>query len=169
MIWKDIHARVWLLVSSITMILVFTVTMIVTQVPLISETFNIVFGRPQAILGEDRGLYTPSEGITDKDSAYAAANQLNIDITGEGTILLKNKDNVLPLAQNSKISVFGKNSVNLLHGGSGSGGYASTEMKTIFDSLEAAGFSYNTTLTTQLSPISIHLKVKTHKIYIYAK
>ena len=143
---KHKPVKVWALVSSITMVLVFTLTMVMTQVPIISGTFNIIFGRAQAIIGDNKGLYTVSEGITDKESAYDAANELNIEIASEGTILLKNDQNVLPFAPNSKISVFGKNSVNLLYGGSGSGGYSNSEMKTIYDSLEAAGFSYNTTL-----------------------
>ncbi len=144
--WKHTYSKVWFFVSTITMAFVFIVTMIMTQVPIIRETFNIVFGRPQAIVGENKGLYKVSDGITDKKSAYDAANELNINITSEGTILLKNEQNVLPLAADSKISVFGKNSVNLLYGGSGSGGYSSGGLKTIFDSLEAAGFSYNTAL-----------------------
>lgn len=145
-IWKHTYSKVWFFVSTITLAFVFIVTMVMTQVPIISETFNIVFGRPKAIVGENKGLYKVSDGITDKKSAYDAANALNIDITSEGTILLKNEQNVLPLAAGSKVSVFGKNSVNMLYGGSGSGGYSSGEIKTIFDSLEAAGFSYNTTL-----------------------
>lgn len=145
-VWKHTYSKVWFFVSTITLAFVFIVTMVMTQVPIIRETFNIVFGRPQAILGENKGLYTVSDGITDKKSAYEKANKLNIDITSEGTVLLKNDKNVLPLTANSKVSVFGKNSVNMLYGGSGSGGYSSGEIKTIFDSLEAAGFTYNTAL-----------------------
>ena len=87
---KHNPSKVWFLVSTITLLLVFTMTMVMTQVPIISETFNILFGRAQAIIGDNKGLYTVSEGITDKKSAYDAANELNIEIASEGTILLKN-------------------------------------------------------------------------------
>ena len=75
---------------------------------------------------------------------------MNIQICEEGFVLLKNEDNVLPLATSAsdpkKVSVFGKNSVNLVYGGSGSGAGDVSGAKTIFDSLEEAGYTYNTVL-----------------------
>ena len=53
-----------------------------------------------------------------KEEVLAAANALNEDIVEEAITLLKNDDNALPLAKQSKITVFGKNSVNIVKGGS---------------------------------------------------
>ena len=49
----------------------------------------------------------------------------------------------MPFPEGAKISVFGKNSVNISYGGSGSGGKSHVDNKTIFDSLTEAGFEYN--------------------------
>jgi beta-glucosidase len=60
--------------------------------------------------------------------------------------MLKNADSALPLAKGAKISVFGKNSVNLVYGGSGSGTGDSSQLVTLYQSLSAAGFTVNPTL-----------------------
>ena len=68
-------------------------------------------------------------------------------------VLLKNKENALPVAtpeseQNKasakpKISVFGKNSVNLAYGGSGSGGANTSNVIDLYRGLEEAGYEVN--------------------------
>ena len=66
----------------------------------------------------------------------------------EGIVLLKNENDVLPLSgKDAHISVFGKNSVNIVYSGSGSASSnSSTAQRTLYESLEAAGISYNETL-----------------------
>lgn len=83
-----------------------------------------------------------------KEEANANAFAITQEIAESGTILLKNSSsNGLPLAAGARVSVFGKNSVNLVYGGSGSGGGDDTfAKKDIFESLEVAGFNYNPTL-----------------------
>ena len=145
-IWNNTHARIWFFVSTIIMVLVFTVTMIATQMPFLRDTLYILWGYPSAIIGEDRGLYECE--YNSKEEVYAAANEFNIELASEGFVLLQNKDNSLPLAKSANVSVFGQNSVNLVYGGSGSGGNANGVRNTIFESLTAAGFGYNTALET---------------------
>ena len=65
------------------------------------------------------GNYFNSDYDT-REEALAANRELNEQIEGEGLVLLKN-DNSLPISGDLKVSVFGKNSVNVLSGGSGSG------------------------------------------------
>ncbi len=92
------------------------------------------------------GIYYSSE-YEDKNDAFEKANKLNEEINEEGITLFKNENDTLPLAKGSKISVFGKNSVNLAYGGSGSGAFTVDEnTPTIYDSLKDAGFEYNPTL-----------------------
>ena len=76
-----------------------------------------------------------------KAEVLAAANALNEDIVEEAITLLKNENNVLPLAKQSKITVFGKNSTNIVKGGSGSNAGSSAASQTVdfCGSLEAAG------------------------------
>ena len=57
-----------------------------------------------------------------KEESVKAGDDLNVKIEQEGAVLLLNEDNALPIAKGSKVSVFGKNSVNIVLGGSGSGG-----------------------------------------------
>ena len=80
-----------------------------------------------------------------KAQSKKAGDELNVEIVKEGITLLQN-NGALPLEKGSKISVFGKNSVDLVLGGSGSGGIGSDNAKTIFDGLTAGGFEYNKTL-----------------------
>ncbi len=84
-----------------------------------------------------------------KEDALEKSNKLNVEFAKEGIVMLKNENKALPLAEKSKISVFGKNSVNLVYGGSGSGGVTKDEYtKNIYDSLSDAGFETNPALQT---------------------
>lgn len=73
-----------------------------------------------------------------------AATQLCEDIAEEGIVLLQNEDATLPMAQGTKLNVFGWSSTNPLYGGTGSGGL-SQEYPTVslLDGLKNAGFEVN--------------------------
>lgn len=135
--------KVWFIVTAIVLVLVLAVSLVITQVTFIRGTFDVVFGKKRAVVTENTGAYTGD--YDSKSDVLAAANDFNVSIAEEGTILLKN-DASLPLAQGAGISVFGKNSVKLVLGGSGSGNVSGAEAKTIYDSLDAAGFKVNPTL-----------------------
>ena len=71
---------------------------------------------------------------------------LNVQITSEGFVLLKNKDDVLPFGSDvKKISIFGKASDDMAANGGGSGGGGSIGT-TMQSALQSAGFEYNPTL-----------------------
>lgn len=87
--------------------------------------------------------------------AYDESGKMNVRVMEEGITLLKHIDDasgnkVLPLstsgAAKPKISVFGKNSVNPVYGGSGSAGGTGTGSCSLLDGLEHAGFDVNPTL-----------------------
>ena len=93
--------------------------------------------------------------FTSKEEALEHANELNVNLCREGFVLLKNEDNALPIStpesdsavtERPKISVFGKNSVNLAYGGSGSGGADTATAVDLYTALDAAGFDCNPTL-----------------------
>ncbi len=67
-------------------------------------------------------------------------------IAEEGITLLKNENNALPLAANSKLNVFGWSSTNPVYGGAGSGSSDSSEAVTLLQGLTEAGFELNTEL-----------------------
>ena len=92
-----------------------------------------------------------------KNAYITAGSKVNEQICDEGFVLLKNKDNFLPMAaEGKKISLVGKSSGNLVRGGGGSGsGSVNGEENwqltrdsggnaTIKGSLEEAGFEVNT-------------------------
>ena len=92
----------------------------------------------------------------EKSDYIKAGSALNEQICDEGFVLLKNKDNFLPMAgQGQKVSLVGKSSGNLVRGGGGSGSGSvngeenwqlvrdSGGNETIKGSLEEAGFEVN--------------------------
>ena len=88
-------------------------------------------------------------GYASRDQLIAAGTALNIRIAEEGMVMLKNEDATLPLLGAKRISVFSKNSVNIIGGGGGSGvGNSNYEKKrTLEESLTEAGFEVNPALT----------------------
>ena len=94
------------------------------------------------------GQYYSSYGSLDE--VRAASLVINQQIAEESVVLMKNADNILPLANVRNISVFGKAAENPFYAGGGSGtaaGYYPDEMYTsIYASLEAAGYKVNPAL-----------------------
>ena len=87
------------------------------------------------------GNYFTSDYET-REEVLAANRQLNEDIESEGLVLLKNEDS-LPIGGNLKVSVFGKNSVSVLSGGSGSGAGGGVPVTGFIEALQGEGFSVN--------------------------
>lgn len=78
-----------------------------------STTKTIDKGNRKAINnGQDNGM-SLAEWKKTADSVVQ-------EVAGEGIILLKNANNVLPLAQGSKVTLFGRSSTDLVLGGTGS-------------------------------------------------
>lgn len=67
-------------------------------------------------------------------------------VEAEGIVLLKNDDNVLPLAADKGVNVFGTASIDPYYGSSGSGSIKSDVLIGFYDGLNTAGIAYNTTL-----------------------
>ena len=106
------------------------------------DLFSNLWGKERRITadGIEQIYYTD---FTSKLEARQNGEYVNELVNEEGIVMLKNAGQVLPLPNGSKISVFGKNSVNLVYGGSGSAAGSGEYTKTIFESLDAAGFVYN--------------------------
>ncbi|MBP5091980.1 MAG: glycoside hydrolase family 3 C-terminal domain-containing protein, partial [Bacilli bacterium] len=75
-----------------------------------------------------------------------AEAKLVTDIASEGAVLLKNDAGTLPLAPNSKVSLFSASSVNFTYGGSGSGASSVELSTTLKEGLEKAGLKVNSKL-----------------------
>lgn len=62
----------------------------------------------------------------------------------EGAVLLKNEDNVLPIKENEKVTVFGRPLIEYYRSGTGSGGAVNVEYATnILDGLRLNNINYN--------------------------
>lgn len=134
------RTKIWAIVSSVVFALFLTITIVANT--LLYDLFISALGK-RTTKNFGGGIYYESD-YDDKADAFEKANKLNEKICEEGIVLLKNENDVLPFKDVKKISVFGKNSVNLSYGGSGSGAFKITnETPTIYDSLEDAGFSCN--------------------------
>ena len=111
-----------------------------------SGLMDTLFGGARPIYNKDVvSMYPASEAAT-KQEAFANAQAMNLKVAQEGFVLLKNEASALPLKKGAKISVFGKNSVNLSYGGSGSGGFDTSNNQELYASLTGAGFVTNPTL-----------------------
>ena len=125
------------------------VTIVLTSNKFLFYTISSVLGGSERYLksGNPQDYQYYVSDYEDKASTLAAANVLNEQIVEEGIILLKNEQNALPLKTETKITVFGKNSANLVLGGSGSNAGASASVNVdVCASLESAGFTCNPTM-----------------------
>ncbi len=147
-IWKNKKTRIWFLVSLIVLVFVIAITIVLLKVPIVTNSLNLLFGGERANIVEDNRDEWYNREFSSKEEVFDAANDFVIDVEKEGIVLLKNDNQVLPLSlEKAKVSVFGKNSVDLVYSGSGSASASgTTEGKTLFESLDAAGISFNETL-----------------------
>lgn len=107
---------------------------------------DTLFGSQRPIYSDEVTSVYPSQKATNKAEAFANAQEVNLKLAEEGFVLLKNENAALPMNKGARISVFSKNSVNLSYGGSGSGGFDTSNNKNLYESLNDAGFVINPTL-----------------------
>ena len=107
---------------------------------------DTLFGSQRPIYSDEVTSVYPTQKATNKAEAFADAQEVNLKLAEEGFVLLKNENAALPMNKGARISVFSKNSVNLSYGGSGSGGFDTSNNKNLYESLNDAGFITNPTL-----------------------
>ena len=148
LIWKNKKTRIWLIVTAIVLVLGIVVNAVLLNVPIVTNSLSLVFGGERANITEDNRTEWYDRQYASKEEVLDAANDFVIEVEKEGIVLLKNENDALPLSgKDAHISVFGKNTVNIVYSGSGSASSnSSTAQRTLYESLEAAGISYNETL-----------------------
>ena len=146
-------SRVWLIVTAAVLSLFIVINV------LACTTFYTVIA---SVLGGKRAVYDGgTEAIYQSDyqskaETLDAANKFNQTIAEEGSVLLMNKNDALPVrtpqsvehkaSARPKVSVFGKNSVNLAYGGTGSGGAMQSQLADrvdLYTALDVAGYDAN--------------------------
>lgn len=149
-IWGTLSVKLSAIISSVLTVILVAAICVVSCNDFLYGTISLVFGGERRIVKEGKDLYAnyiryKTEYESKKD-VLAAAEELNKQIVSEGITLLKN-DDILPFDSNTKVSVFGKNSVNLVLGGDGSSaGSRGGAADGLYKSLEAVDLQYNDTL-----------------------
>lgn len=109
-------------------------------------------GGEKIVQGSGEIYYHPI--AADHDTAVKNSQELIKAIQGEGTILLKN-DGFLPMAGTEQVTLFGRDSVDFMYGGGGSGSLSSKVTRaTMREALEADGFSVNPVMWDLLSGLT---------------
>ena len=147
-IWRHKKTKVWFIVTAIVLSLEIIIDAVLLTVPIAGNSLSLVFGGERANVVEDNRDERYDRQYADKEEVLNAANEFVVEVEKEGIVLLKNENGVLPLStEDVRVSVFGKNSVNIVNSGSGSASSnGSDAQKTFYKSLEEAGISYNETL-----------------------
>lgn len=103
--------------------------------------------------GDESTQYFKSDYET-KEEMYAALKNYNIKAQVEGTVLLQNKNNALPLKTTDKVTLLGKASTNAVHHG-GSGGPIGAASVSLVDAIKEGGYSYNETVSSKVKGVNI--------------
>ena len=145
--------KLWLIISSLIIVLFLTISIAMNT--FLYEVLCSVVGGKRAIYADGVVPIYTSDYAT-KSKTLEVANALNEKLCEEGFVLLKNKDSALPIYTPSSelnnssskpmVSIFGKNSVNIAYGGTGSGGSIGGDVSDIYLSLSEAGYETNPTL-----------------------
>ena len=90
----------------------------------------------------------PDSSITSTEDEWRG---LATEIADEGMVLLKNKNNTLPLESGTKINLLGYGAWNPFYSGSGSGSVSASDSVSIEGALTAAGFEINPALAAAQS------------------
>ena len=126
--------KIWAIATAIILVIAIDLNVVLFKVPLVTGSLDLFFGGERPILAE--GAEGASGSYASKAEVLAAAENFVVEVEQEGITLLKNDGAALPLAGSPKVSV----------SGSGSAGNSSSSVKTLYESLEAAGLQCNPAL-----------------------
>ena len=106
-----------------------------------AKTFNVV----NENLDEETEYY--KSNYDSLQDLIEDGHQTATDVLKEGSVLLKNNNDALPLDKGSKVSLVGVTSYDPVYGGTGSGTISAADAIDFTKSLENAGLEVNPTLT----------------------
>lgn len=105
-------------------------------------TTSVPVNKPDADIDAE---YFKSEYDDDEELWYSTEEYCG-QVVAEGSVLLWNNENALPLAKYSKVSCFSHSSVDIIYSGTGSASFSWTGAPTLRDALEDSRFKVNDTL-----------------------
>lgn len=88
-----------------------------------------------------RVLYQPNLPLREGEYVTASGEHIALsrEAAEEGMILLKNEGHVLPLAEGSRVALFGKGSFDYVKGGGGSGDVNTVYVRNLYEGIKEAG------------------------------
>lgn len=104
-----------------------------------TSSTKIVTNLPEGVTEEDYVRYYDSKYSTLAE-LKAAGNAKVREVEGEGIVLMKNENSVLPLAAGAKVSLVGVTAMDPVYGGTGSGAVDADGAPNYLDVLTGAGF-----------------------------
>ena len=129
---------------------VFTLLFIFTMVagPIANnyaQIINMVLGTEGSLIVGDPGkeYFTPDYT---SDQQMVEGGKVVESVVANGSVLLLNRENALPLASGAKVTLTSVNSARFVYGGTGSGGMDTAGAMSLKDALESDGFSVNPTM-----------------------
>lgn len=78
-----------------------------------------------------------------RNQATEEASKLVTELLAEGAVLLKNENNVLPLAEGTEVSLLGRYAADPVYGGAGSGNIDESSCVTLYNGLKNQGLNLN--------------------------
>lgn len=137
---KNLSIKIWSVVLCLILIIMIVANILCSTVfyGILTTFFD---GGEKTVKGNGKVYY---EAETENhDEAIAKSQELIETIQSEGSILLKN-DGFLPMTGSEKVTLFGRDSVDFMYGGGGSGGLSTRVTRaTLKDALETDGFTVN--------------------------
>ena len=90
-----------------------------------------------------RARYQPNLPLNGNNRVTASPEHIALSrqAAQEGMVLLKNRENLLPLASGSRVALFGKGSFDYVKGGGGSGDVTVAYTRNVYDGLKEEGVS----------------------------
>lgn len=114
---------------------------------IVGIALNIAWGMFGSMAKAFAGAALPQVSADAKAETLSAAIRLAQQVETEGTVLVQNRDNILPLSDDVKqVNVFGWASTAWLGGGSGSGGVSTVDVD-FLQALSNYDIAYNSALT----------------------
>lgn len=107
---------------------------------------NMVLGTESTKTVGDPGKTYFEADYADSSAQNEAAKKICEQVAANGITLLENRNNALPLAQGSKVTLLSKGSAKFVYVGKGSGGGNTDGAMSLKDALEADGFAVNPTM-----------------------
>ncbi len=134
-------------ILSVVFVVLFAVTMIGGPIANnYASIINMVLGTESTkTIGDPGQTYFEADFTSSEDQAASAA-EICESVVANGATLLLNNNSALPLAEGSKVTLFGTTSADFVYGGTGSGGMDTSNATKLKDALEADGFSVNPTM-----------------------